>query len=144
MPKGNNKNHRMLIDRTLQLATENHISQKDLASGIGIHASNITDWKMGRSYPAIDTLSKIAVFFNVSVDYLLGKTDEKRPAAETGDEPSPMFDGLPLTKDETRLLSQYRSLNRQGKEYILQTLDMAVNVYKKEVSVSDVEAADVG
>ena len=120
------------------------LSQATLARKLSVSQQTVASWEVDRSSPSPEMLSLISDVFAVSVDYLLGKTDEKRPAAETGDEPSPMFDGLPLTKDETRLLSQYRSLNRQGKEYILQTLDMAVNVYKKEVSVSDVEAADVG
>ena len=132
------------MDRWYLLFKQSGMTQSKFSAAIGASQGNVGDWVRGRSHPSGAKLIEIAKLFNVSVDYLLGKTDEKRPAAETGDEPSPMFDGLPLTKDETRLLSQYRSLNRQGKEYILQTLDMAVNVYKKEVSVSDVEAADVG
>lgn len=43
-----------------------------------------------------------------------------------------------LPADEQKLLSGYRALSDQGKEYILQTLDMAGRVYIKNNHVSDV------
>ena len=132
------------VERIFDLLYEHKIQQKELAKALGISAGNITEWKKGRSAPSAGVLPKIADYFGVTTDYLLGKTDEKKPAAETGDEPNTLLDGFPLTQDEGRLLSQYRALNRQGKEYILQTLDMVVDRYKKDDTVSDVAAPNVG
>ncbi|MCL2698474.1 MAG: helix-turn-helix domain-containing protein [Oscillospiraceae bacterium] len=39
---------------------------------------NVSDWKSRRSKPNIDTLPKIADYFDVSVDYLLGRTDNPK------------------------------------------------------------------
>ena len=44
-----------------------------------------------------------------------------------------------ITPDESNLINQYRSLNEQGKEYIRQTMFMAVVTYKKTDSVPGLE-----
>ncbi len=45
-----------------------------LGKQIGVSSSTITQWKQG-SVPSGDTLAKIADYFDCSVDYLLGRTD---------------------------------------------------------------------
>lgn len=64
-----------MFERILQLLKDRNITQKQLAEGIGVSTGNISDWKVGRVKPSVDVLSRIADFFNVSVDYLLGRTD---------------------------------------------------------------------
>lgn len=50
----------------------------DVAKATGIHPSTFSDWKKGKSVPKPDKLKKIAEFFGVSVDYLLGvQTNEQ-------------------------------------------------------------------
>ena len=46
-----------------------------VASDLGISSASVTKWKNG-TIPDGNTLLKIAVFFNCSVDYLLGRTDQ--------------------------------------------------------------------
>ena len=46
-----------------------------------------------------------------------------------------------LPPDEEKLLEMYRQLNPQGKEYILQTLVMATQVYIKNASAPDLESS---
>lgn len=48
----------------------------------GISASTFTDWKNGRSVPKADKLKKIAEYFGVSLDYLLGGAPELLPSQE--------------------------------------------------------------
>ncbi len=52
---------------------------------LGIAAGSVTRWKNG-SVPNGKTLDVIANYFNVSVDYLLGKTDETKKAPVVNDE----------------------------------------------------------
>lgn len=52
-------------------------SQVDLAYGIGIAKNTVTNWKNGSSNSYLKMLPQIADYFGVSVDYLLGKTDQK-------------------------------------------------------------------
>jgi transcriptional regulator with XRE-family HTH domain len=49
------------------------ISQNELAKSIGVSRGNISDWKSGRKNPTTDVLVKIADYFDVSVDFLLGR-----------------------------------------------------------------------
>ena len=56
--------------------------------------------------------------------------------AEFYGEPQPAFS---LSSDEMRLIEIFRNLNPEGKEYILQSLDMASKVYKKSDCVSSLE-----
>lgn len=48
-----------------------------LSKATSISTGNISDWKSGRSKPSAETLTKIADYFNCSVDYLLGRTTIK-------------------------------------------------------------------
>lgn len=57
------------------LLNNNNISAYKLSQTIGLNKTFFTDWKSGKAKPSADALSKIADYFNVSVDYLLGRTD---------------------------------------------------------------------
>jgi transcriptional regulator with XRE-family HTH domain len=64
-----------MIERIFNLINERGITQKDLAQAIGVSTGNISDWKSGRAKPSIDVLNRIANYFGVSIDYLVGRTD---------------------------------------------------------------------
>lgn len=51
------------------------LSQKQLAKELNVKRVNITNYELGKRMPSYDTLIKLANFFNVSIDYLLGLTD---------------------------------------------------------------------
>lgn len=55
-------------------------SPNKVAKKLSIASGTVTEWKKGR-IPQNATLKKLADFFGVSVDYLLGK--EKKPSAES-------------------------------------------------------------
>lgn len=63
------------IDRIFDLMREKNIPAYNLSLSIGLNKNAVSDWKLGKAKPSADALSKIADFFNVSVDYLLGRTD---------------------------------------------------------------------
>lgn len=52
------------------------ISQQTLASAIGLTQQSINMYENHKIEPDIDTLIEIANYFNVTVDYLIGRTDE--------------------------------------------------------------------
>jgi len=62
----------------LARAKENGVSATKIAESLGIKRSQISDWKVGRNQPSSDNAVKIANYFGVSVDYLLG---EEEPVA---------------------------------------------------------------
>ena len=63
-------------EKLKELRKEQGLMQKSIAEILQTTNSSISDWECGRSQPDLATLVKIAVFFDVSVDYLLGLEDE--------------------------------------------------------------------
>ena len=51
------------------------ISQYALAKKLGISQSTICNWLNGKKEPSIESLWKLSDFFDVSIDYLVGKSD---------------------------------------------------------------------
>ena len=51
------------------------VKQVDLAEAAGVSKQCISDFKMGRSVPSIDTLYLLCKYLDVSADYLLGLED---------------------------------------------------------------------
>lgn len=73
-----------------QLRIENNLNQKELADKIGISRSSIAMYETDQRTPDYETINALSDFFNVSSDYLLGRTDirnyeENTIAAHTDD-----------------------------------------------------------
>lgn len=66
----------MLAQNIKKARTDKHLSQRALAYIIGVSQQTVGSWEVGRTSPDNEMLKKLAAFFNVSVDYLLGRTDE--------------------------------------------------------------------
>ncbi len=61
--------------KNLRIGT--NLTQKKLAKECGLSERGIQDLEYGRRKPNHDTLISLADYFDVSVDYLLGRTDNK-------------------------------------------------------------------
>ncbi len=55
------------------------LSQRALAVKLGISQSTVGMWESGQREPNFKTIEDIANFFDVTTDYLLGRTDSKKP-----------------------------------------------------------------
>ena len=65
------------FDKILKLLrTEKAMSQQDLADALGISKSAINMYERGERQPNFETLESIADYFNVDIDYLLGRTNK--------------------------------------------------------------------
>jgi len=64
-------------DKLKQLRNEKKITQVELAKSIGISDRTIIRYEAGVVEPPLSTLITIADYFNVSADYLLGRTDSR-------------------------------------------------------------------
>lgn len=53
--------------------------QEDVAKEIGVSRATYGHYEIGRTEPDNETLKKLADYYNVSTDYLLGRTDEEKP-----------------------------------------------------------------
>lgn len=74
-----------LYETIARLCTDRGINITELCRQSGASRGSLTDLKMGRKQAlSAETLSKIATYFGVSVDYLLG--NEEKPASQEADE----------------------------------------------------------
>ena len=62
-------------DRLRSLRTSKGLSQSDFSKQIGISKSSVNMYERGEREPNFKTLEHIADYFNVDMDYLLGKSD---------------------------------------------------------------------
>lgn len=51
------------------------LTQMQLAKAIGVGQSSVSDWLNSKSEPSVENLWKLADFFDVSVDYLIGRKE---------------------------------------------------------------------
>lgn len=60
----------------LELRRKNNKTQQDVANYLGISYQAYAHYEKGRNQPDPETIRKLALYFNVSSDYLLGLRDE--------------------------------------------------------------------
>lgn len=66
----------MLNERIKLLRTKKSISQTTLAKTLGVSKQSISNWENDNIMPSIDMLVKIADYFDVTTDFLLGRSEE--------------------------------------------------------------------
>lgn len=66
-------------ERLRELREDNNIKQIELAKIIEVDQRSLSFYEIGKYEPNLQTLKRIAIYFNVSTDYLLGLTDEMKP-----------------------------------------------------------------
>ncbi|KXB38178.1 helix-turn-helix domain-containing protein [Aerococcus christensenii] len=64
-------------ERLKELRKQAHLTQVELAKRLGIGQSSYADWERGKKKPTQENLVKIAQVLNVSIDYLVGNSEEK-------------------------------------------------------------------
>lgn len=65
-------------ERLRELREDNNLKQKELAEKLLVDQRSLSFYEIGKYEPNIETIKKIALFFNVSTDYLLGLTDNPK------------------------------------------------------------------
>lgn len=85
------------------LCKEAEISSAKVLTSLGISTSMTTNWKKG-AIPNGETLCKLADYFDVSIDYLLGRSKIKKPID---------VDELGLTKGDLFIINQLRDLSQE-------------------------------
>lgn len=99
-------------DNVMVLRKKKKLSQSALGKIIGTSGDVIGRYERGDITPSIDVVSKISDALEVSVDYLIGKTN------------------LLLDKDAVDRLVKISELNIENKSFILNMIDMALRDFK--------------
>lgn len=69
----------MYENRLRDLREDKDLKQKDIADLLNIHQTTYSDYELNRLNIPVSVLHTLADFYNVSVDYLLGRTNKKTP-----------------------------------------------------------------
>ena len=69
----------MYANRLRDLREDRDLPQKELAALLQIHQTTYSDYELGKLNIPISVLHILADFYGVSIDYLLCRTNEKRP-----------------------------------------------------------------
>jgi len=109
------------------LRVERNLSQEELASQIHVHQTAVSQWENGKTNPDMQTADKLAVFFDVSVDFLLGRSKERSSSYHASNIHSPFiqgngsitFDEVRLTKEEAEILRIYRQSDVRARAKLL-------------------------
>lgn len=97
--------------RLKELRNKKHLKQDEIAHIFGVAPSTIGAYERGSRQTTLDTICKMSQFFNVSVDYLLGLTNDERTVENFKKEDSKelkdflkdqaiMFNGLELSEND--------------------------------------------
>lgn len=68
-----------MLQKLKNLREDRDISQKRMAEMLHIAQTTYSDYELGKINIPLDTLKKLAIFFDTSTDYLLDLTDDPRP-----------------------------------------------------------------
>ncbi len=66
---------RIFAERLKELRLERGLGQNVLAVALGLSNASISYWETGKQEPTVGALYKLATFFGVSADYLIGLED---------------------------------------------------------------------
>ena len=141
----------MFYERLKLLCAEKGIKLTNLIQELGMSSGNMNKWKNG-VIPKGNTLSKLADYFNVSVDYLIGKTDEQMNthhsnninssfvqsnssvtlgSVSVGSTFNSNSNDISLSKEEIGILEVYRSLDiRDRAKFMNFVFDMEDKINK--------------
>ena len=90
-------------ERLQELREDRGISRKDLAAKLNITVSALGMYEQGRREPNMEMLIKLADYFDVSLDFLVGRSFNK-------EETSKIIEALHLKKEIDKLSQEYRSI----------------------------------
>lgn len=104
------------------LRRQANMSQFQLAKVLGIAASTLGMYETGKREPSLKVLNRIADYFNVSTDYLLGRSEpsqENKYVDETVEQALShvmSFDGKPVTDHDRAILQQIAEAYLKGRD----------------------------
>ena len=105
--------------RLRELRTENNLTQEELASHFGLHKTRISQYELDKRQADDEMKKKFAIYFNVSLDWLMGLTDMRN-----------------YTDDSTLTVAlhsdhEYDALPEEAKKEIANHIEYIKQKYKK-------------
>ena len=104
-----------MLENLKSLRESAAVSQKQLADAIGVSQQSINKYENHNIEPDIDTLIRIADYFDTSVDYLIGHTAIRRKI-----EYATTYE---LNEEESKVVDGFRKLPKKQKDCISVVID---------------------
>lgn len=146
-----NVDRKIVGKRLKHIRERKHLKQNYVAKKLGVHNSTLNKYESGEREPDLETLHKLAEIYEVSTDYLLGRTDypqgidltnkseeEKNKiyeqfVIEKADEPI-KFRGKELTPEQLEYLNKalniINELPPEKIKHIMKATDLAMEAFK--------------
>lgn len=122
----------IILERILDCMGNKYGSGKELADYLEISGNVITNWKNGSNRSYIRHLRKIAEFYNVSEDYLLGKTDKKQRPPRIDD-----LEDILSDPDIIMLARHSKKIPEADRKRILNNFRETIDIYLQAIGVND-------
>lgn len=121
-----------IYERVQRLAKNQGLSVRELGNKLNIGPTTLYKWK--KQTPKSDILIKVADFFGVSTDYLLGRSDDKydlspQEKIDIGIEAEKMMKGL---NDEGSINFYGEPMSEEDKEATLSALNLLMTINRKK------------
>lgn len=112
-----------------EFRAEKGMSQQAVADYLGITRQAYCNYENGNREPDFEMLLKLGEFYETSVDSLLRGPETQKAPTEVDE----------YTDLERELIRRFRSLNRQGRDFVLQCLTLAEASYAGDNTIPVVE-----
>lgn len=104
-------------NKVKRIKKEKELTQAELSKLLNCSLSKIAMLETSKREPVKEDLLRISEFFNVSVDYLLGKTS---------------IENYITTDEISKIIKSYESLPKEAQEHINSYIEFLVDRYKNE------------
>lgn len=108
-------------ERLIKVRKEHGYTREALAQSLNISKYTLRNYELGATEPGHTFLKQISDFFHVSIDYLMGLTDEPDILEDFG-----------LNVSERSIVEKYRDLDEHGKTIVKIVLEEEHKRWKKE------------
>ena len=136
-------NHPTRLDtgRLRRLRTERMLTQAELGEELGLSESTVSLYEKGEREPSFTTLCRLADFFGVTTDYLLGRSDIRWPYTHA---PDGMVIGIPVEAQKTPASAEAGEEPRTislGADDVLAGSDEPLRAYIQQLVREELEKA---
>ena len=114
--------NRMFGDIFKELRIQKNLSQDKISEDLDVSQGLITKWESHQSTPSPEMLDYIADYFDVSTDFLIGRTNDKRYYSSNSD-----------NRTVNILYSKVKDLPEEQQQFILNVTNTIMNQIDKEL-----------
>lgn len=122
----------MLKDQLKLLRKNKKLTKKQVADGVGITDRAYIAYEYGERDVSTETLSKLADFYGVTTDYLLGRPDAKPPA----DPVEEFSDRVQMQEQEQIILKKWLALDEKQRRAVYDFMADIVHEYESVQSTA--------